>query len=68
MVMIDNTLGIGMTMDSKSGYNEKNRAVFEDNLIYGASPSPDCPQGGKGGFCDKSSKCGLMSSMFTEKT
>jgi hypothetical protein len=37
--------------------------LFRNSKIYGNSPAPDCPQQGKGGYCDKSTRCGLMSAV-----
>lgn len=36
---------------------------FRNSKIYGESPAPDCPQNGKGGYCDKGERCGLMSAV-----
>jgi len=66
MTMIDNGLGMGMMRaPSVKGEYDKDAVVeLNDNKLFGASPSPDCPQDGKGGYCDKLSRCGLLSSMF----
>lgn len=61
--MIDNNLGFGMSC--ADGTDE---AIFEDSKIFGASPSPDCPQDGQGGYCDKSRRCGFLSSIFVAST
>ena len=35
---------------------------LHDSKMYGESPSPDCPQDGKGGYCFELEKCGLQTS------
>ena len=39
---------------------------YDDNIIYGETASPDCPQDGNGGFCFKNSKMGLMIGSATQ--
>lgn len=61
MTGIDNGLGLGI---GRAGETYDNAILlFKDSKVYGESASPDCPQRGKGGFCNKYSKCGLMSAV-----
>ena len=64
MTGIDNGLGLGIgaTNEGKETYT----MLFRNSKIYGESPAPDCPQNGRGGYCDKSSRCGLMSAISLE--
>jgi len=61
MTGIDNGLGLGIGTITDG--NEKYTMLFRNSKIYGESPAPDCPQGGKGGYCDKGDRCGLMSAI-----
>jgi hypothetical protein len=41
MTMIDNVLGLGMSLGNPT--NDKTSLTFSDNYIYGESEIPDCP-------------------------
>ena len=60
MIMIDNLLGLGLSMASGV------KGEYYDNKIYGEAPAPDCPP--DGGYCFRSMKCGLMSSAFVRSS
>jgi hypothetical protein len=65
MIMVDNILGLGLSMTAgPSGEYASMRVDLNDNKIYGESPAPDCPQARQGGYCYRGTKCGLMSSIF----
>jgi hypothetical protein len=64
MTGIDNGLGlgIGMALTGNTEYLD-HVMLFKDSKLYGESASPDCPQNGRGGFCIRYDKCGLMSAI-----
>jgi hypothetical protein len=63
MTMIDNKLGLGLSMTAGIKGDYFNMSVeLNNNKIYGESPAPDCPI--NGGYCIKGDKCGLMSTIF----
>jgi len=63
MTGIDNGLGLGIGLTGGKNSFDPITLKFRDSKIYGFAPAPDCPQGGKGGYCDKSTRCGLMSAV-----
>ena len=65
MIGIDNVRGLSVGGMFKEYTNSTMN--LHESKIYGESPSPDCPQGGKGGYCFKLSKCGLRSSWASLK-
>jgi len=65
--IIDNGLGVGvgMALPGSVEYNEGIEGHITDSKIYGESPAHDCPQAGKGGYCFKLDKCGLMAATYS---
>jgi len=63
MTGIDNGLGLGIGTITSMNEPETYTMLFRNSKIYGESPAPDCPQDSKGGYCDKGSRCGLMSAV-----
>lgn len=57
MTMVDNHYGFAVNNICPGDY-EENEIVFKNNLFYGESISPDCPD--NGGFCAEPSKYGIM--------
>ena len=57
-IILDNAMGMCVnSVPSGSEYDE-HISQIEDNYLFGASISPDCPQEKNGGFCFKKDKFG----------
>ena len=67
MTGIDNGLGLGIGGVMPKMSHDRLTLRFKNSKIYGESPAPDCPQDGKGGYCDKSEKCGFMAATTITK-
>jgi hypothetical protein len=65
---IDNIEGFGAMVKKKTTeYNikEDGDLIFSDIHVFSETDSPDCPQGGDGGFCYKYHKMAFMTSQGT---
>jgi hypothetical protein len=57
MTMIDNRLGLGISMGNAT--NGNTLIILNDNILYGESEIPDCPDNGKGGYCESTDKAAV---------
>jgi hypothetical protein len=63
MTGIDNGLGLGIGNIAGVGNMDPVIMKMRNSKVYGESPASDCPQNGKGGYCDRGEKCGIMSAI-----
>jgi hypothetical protein len=57
MTMIDNRLGLGISMGNAG--NGNTQLIFNDNYIYGESEIPDCPNFNGADYCEVTDKAAI---------
>jgi hypothetical protein len=69
MTAIDNREGFGVSVANKALEYDTSRigAIISDIFVFGETESPDCPQDGNGGFCNKYHKKAWTSAIGTWK-
>jgi len=62
MKMFDNLAGFGFHLDTGTvnEYNDNNLMEFNDNILIGETPIPDCPNAKNGDYCIRSDKYAML--------
>jgi hypothetical protein len=57
MTMIDNRLGLGISMGNAT--NGNTQLIFNDNYLYGETEIPDCPENNRDDYCEITDKAAV---------